>query len=229
MVSSITVQPPGVVFQLQFSDDGAIAGMDAATADARKVPSEATPQALGRRMFQKGLQTITWKADDADGDRLAYTLAYRRVGDATWRTLRSDWTDPILVWDTTTVADGHYILRVTASDAPSNTPDRALSGERESDPITVDNTPPVLTMTVSRQGAAVHLLVHVVDATSPIDKLEYSIGGGAWQLAYPVNGLADSPDERYDIPVSTEADLARMVVRATDALQNVATQPAPVR
>jgi hypothetical protein len=84
-------------------------------------------------------------------------------------------------------------------------------------------------MTVPRQGAAIHLLVHAVDATSPIDKLEYSISGGVWQLVYPVTGLADSPDERYDIPVATEADLTRMVVRATDALQNVATQPAPVR
>jgi hypothetical protein len=229
VVSSITVHPPGVVFQLQFSDDGAIAGMDSATADARKAPNEAPPPALGRRMFQKGLQTITWKADDADGDRIAYTVTYRRVGDATWHTLKADWADSILVWDTTTVADGHYVVRVTASDAPANTPDRALTGERDSDPITVDNTPPVLTMTVSRQGAAIHLLVHAVDATSPIDKLEYSISGGVWQLVYPVTGLADSPDERYDIPVATEADLTRMVVRATDALQNVATQPAPVR
>ena len=229
VVSSITVHPPGVVFQLQFSDDGAIAGMDTATADARKAPNEASSPALGRHMLQKGLQTLTWKADDADGDRMAYTVTYRRVGDATWHTLKADWTDSILVWDTTTVADGHYVVRVTASDAPANTPDRALTGERDSDPITVDNTPPVLTMTVSRQGAAIHLLVHAVDATSPIDKLEYSIGGGAWQLVYPVTGLADSPDERYDIPVVAEADLAKMVVRATDASQNVATQPAPVR
>jgi hypothetical protein len=229
VVSSITAHPPGVVFQLQFSDDGAIAGMDNATADARKAPSEAAPSVLGRRMFQKGLQTITWKADDADGDRMVYTVTYRRVGDATWHTLKADWTDSILVWDTTTVADGHYVVRVTASDAPANTPDRALTGEHDSDPITVDNTPPVMTMTVSRQGAAIHLLVHAVDATSPIDKVEYSIGGGAWQLVYPVTGLADSPDERYDILVATEADLARMVVRATDALQNVATQPTPVR
>jgi hypothetical protein len=229
VVSSITVHPPGVVFQLQFSDDGAIAGMDSATTEARKVPSDAPPPGLGRRMFQKGLQTIAWHADDADGDRMAYTVAYRRVGDTTWHALKTDWTDSILVWDTTTVADGHYIVRVTASDAPSNTPDRALTGERDSDPITIDNTPPVMTMTVSRQGPVVHLLVHVVDAISPIDRLEYSIGGGAWQLVYPATGLADSPDERYDIPVATEADLARMVVRATDTLQNVATQPAPIR
>jgi hypothetical protein len=230
VVSTITIHPPGVVFQRPYGDDTAIAGMDDATSDARKpAGSDSTTPALGRRMYQKSLQTIVWKADDADGDRLMYTLSYRRVGDSAWRTLKAEISDPIFVWDTTTVADGRYIIRVSASDAPTNAADRALVGERESDPITVDNTPPAMTMTVSRQGAATHLLVHVQDAQSPIDKLEYSIGGGRWQLVYPVDGLSDSPDERYDIAIASEADLPRMVLRATDALQNVATQAAPVR
>jgi hypothetical protein len=203
--------------------------MDDATADARR-PAGDAPQtpALGRRMYQKSLQTIQWKADDADGDRLSYTISYRRVGDAAWHTLKADWNDSLIVWDTTSVADGHYVVRVSASDAPSNAADRALAGDRESDPIVVDNTPPAITMTVSRQ-AGIHLLVHVLDAQSPIDRLEYSIGGGAWQLAYPTDGLADSPDERYDILVASDADLGRLVVRATDALQNAVTQAAPIR
>jgi hypothetical protein len=229
-VSSVTTYPPGVVFQRPFSDDGAIAGMDDATADARKVPGgDTSTPSLGRRMAQKGLQTIQWKAEDADGDRLNYTVSYRRVGDATWHPLRENSIDSILVWDTTTVADGRYIVRVSASDAPSNTADRALAGERDSDPITVDNTPPTITLSVSRQGATIHLLAHAVDATSAIDKLEYSIGGATWRLALPTDGLADSPDEHYDIVVASEADLARLVVRVTDTLGNVATQPAPIR
>src|SRR5262249_23386696 len=36
VVSSITIHPPGVVFQRPFGDDTAIAGLDDATADARK-------------------------------------------------------------------------------------------------------------------------------------------------------------------------------------------------
>src|SRR4029077_11564353 len=73
-VSSITTYPAGVVFQRQFSDDGAVAGMDDAPADARRAPSsDASTPSLGRRMLQKGLQTIAWKSDDADGDRLTYT------------------------------------------------------------------------------------------------------------------------------------------------------------
>src|SRR5439155_10997481 len=100
--------------------------------------------AVGRRMFQKGLQSIGWKAEDTDGDHLSYALTYRREGETSWHDLKSGLTDSIFVWDTTTVADGRYIIKVVASDEPSNTPDRMLIGDRESDPIEVDNTPPVI-------------------------------------------------------------------------------------
>jgi hypothetical protein len=229
-VASVTVHPPGVVFQRPYGgDDAAVAGMDDLTADARRPPGDPNapppqPPALGRRMFQKGLQTIAWKAEDADGDRLSYALSYRREGDTTWRDLKSGINDSIFVWDTTTVADGRYVVKITATDELSNTPDRALVGDRESDPIDVDNTPPVITTSITRTAAGARLSVRVHDASSPIQKVEYSLGGSAWKLIYPLDGLADSPDERYDIPLAAEADAGRVVVRATDAMQNVASQ-----
>jgi hypothetical protein len=231
-VTSVTTYPPGVVFQRPFSsDESAIAGMDDATADARRPPGDTgpTPATPSRRMFQKGLQTISWKGDDDDGDRLIYSLQYRREGESTWHELRSGLTDGIFVWDTASVADGRYIVKVLASDSPSNSSDRALVGERESDPIEVDNTPPTITTELVRQGTNLRIAVHVHDARSAILKVEYSLGGAAWQLIAPVDGLADSPDERYEIPVASEADVARVMIRATDALQNVAAQLATIR
>jgi sugar lactone lactonase YvrE len=232
-VSSITVHPAGVVFQRPYSsDDAAIAGLDESIAEARRPPTGtdqvATPPSvpLGRRMFQKGLQTIAWKAEDADGDRLSYTLSYRQEGDSAWHELKSGLNDAIFVWDTTAVADGRYVIRVVASDDPSNTPDRTLTGDRESDPIDVDNTPPVVTTEITRQPTGLRLIVRVHDAHSPIQKVEYSTGGAAWKLIYPVDGLADSPDERYEIPLANESDAARILIRATDAMQNVASQAA---
>jgi hypothetical protein len=56
--------------------------------------------------------------------------------------------------------------------------------------------------------------------------VEISTAGGPWQLLYPADGLADSPVERYELPLSAEADAARIMIRATDLLQNVVTEPA---
>lgn len=224
-VSTLTVHPAGVVFQRPFSgEEGAIAGLDDVVADARRPPGDTpAPPPPGRRMYQKGLQTFAWKAEDTDGDRLIYSLQYRREGETTWRDLRSGLSDPLFVWDTTSVADGRYLIRVRASDGPANPADRLLVGERESDPFDIDNTPPQISIEVSRQGSAARLIVRVRDAQSPIQKLEYALTGSAWTVAYPVDGLSDSLEERYEIALPADADPTRVVLRATDLLQNVAT------
>ena len=231
-VSSVTVHPPGVVFQRPFSsEDGAIAGLDDTVAEARRPPGDTAPPtpSPGRRMFQKGLQTLAWKAEDDDGDRLSYRLEYRREGETTWHELKADVPGAIYVWDTTAVADGRYVVRVGASDAPSNAADRALTGTRESEIVEVDNTPPTITTEVVRTAGAARLVVRVRDAQTPISKVEYSIGSGAWKLVYPVDGVADSPEERYEIPLANDADAARIIVRAIDLWQNVTSQPAAAK
>ena len=225
VVTSLTVHPAGIVFQRPFSsEDGAIAGLDDATADARRPAGDPPPPATpGRRMYQKGLQTFAWKAEDADADRLIYSVQYRREGETTWRDLKSGLSDALFVWDTTSVADGRYLIRVRATDSPTNSVERVLSGERESDPFEIDNTPPQLTIESSRQGNATRLTVRVRDTQSPILKLEYSTAGGNWQVAYPVDGLSDSLDERYEITVPGDVVLANVVLRVTDVMQNVSS------
>ena len=131
-VTSITVHPPGAVFQRPFSTgDMEIAGFEDNTSDGRQptqsssssttAPTPTTP-ALGRRTYQKGLQTFVWKADDQNDDRLQYDVFYRREGETSWKVLKRGLWDPITVWDTTSVPDGTYMLKVAASDAPSNSP-----------------------------------------------------------------------------------------------------------
>ncbi len=228
-ISELTVHPPGVVFQRPFSnEDGAIAGLDELSAISRRPPGETGPTAPppGRRMFQRGLQTLAWRAQDSDGDRLTYTLSYRRDGEQTWRELRSGLLDTIFVWDTTTVADGRYVVRLNASDELSNAADQALIGRLESDALTVDNTPPAVTVTTTRTGEAVRLQIEARDAQSPLLKLEYSVGGAPWQVVHPTDGLADSPVERYSVDLAAGQDPRLVMVRATDRWQNVTSVPA---
>lgn len=219
-VTEITLHPAGVVFQRPFSsDEGAIAGLDDAVADSRRPPgSEVTnPPSLGRRMFQRGLRTFQWKAEDADTDRLTYDLHYRREGETTWRALRTALADPLFVWDTTSVADGRYFVRVTASDAPTNTQDRVLTGQRESDAVDVDNTAPEITTTVT----GLRVEIRVTDGHSGVHQVDYAIGGQPWQMLRPVDGLADSREERYELTLPSADVAGQVVIRATDVMQNV--------
>ena len=150
VVRSITVHPPGIVFQKPFSTgDPELAGFDDQSTPERKLAAaaSATPgnaSALGRRTYQKGLQTLAWKADDENDDDLVYDVLYRREGETAWKTLRKATSDTILVWDTTTVPNGTYFVRIVASDAPSNPLGTALAGELDSVEFEVDNTAPTI-------------------------------------------------------------------------------------
>ena len=221
-VDSVTVHPPGVVFQRPFpTGDPELAGIDPTVADPRP-PAPGTPtaaQTLGRRTFQKSLQTFVWSARDADGDRLQYTLAYRREGERTWTPLKSGLSDDVFTWDTTTVPDGTYLVKVTASDASANAPTLALQGERESQTFEVDNTSPAVEVAA---GAGTTVRFTVRDGHSPIQRVEYASTTDRWRLAYPVDGLLDSREERFELTLEAGAT-GRVVVRATDALGNVAT------
>ena len=76
-VRSITVHPPGIVFQKPFTTgEPELAGFDDQTTPERKLAaaaaarSRARSSALGRRTYQKGLQTLVWRADDENDDDL---------------------------------------------------------------------------------------------------------------------------------------------------------------
>ena len=130
------------------------------------------------------------------------------------------------MWDTTAVADGRYVLRVGASDSPTNAADRALSARRDSDPIDVDNTPPAITTEIARQGGASRARrARARRVRARFRSSSTRSAAAPWQLVYPADGLADSPEERYEIPLANDADAARIVVRATDLLQNVTAAP----
>jgi hypothetical protein len=222
-VESITVHPPGVVFQRPFpTGEPELAGFDANLTDGRPQSpggSSLSSPTLGRRAFQKSLQTFVWQARDADNDRLQYDVLYRLEGETTWMALKRGLVDEIYTWDTTSVPDGTYIVKIVASDAPANAPTVALTGERESTTFDVDNTPATITIG-ERMGQVLQFTVR--DTQSAIRSVEYSQNAGRWKLAYPVDGLLDSREERFELPL--EAGTAGAVVlRVTDALGNLAT------
>jgi YD repeat-containing protein len=240
VVTSITVHPPGTVFQRPFSTgELELAGFEDNTSDGRNpaqpnpsagsTPSPSAP-ALGRKVYQKGLQTFVWKAEDDNDDRLQYDVSYRREGDTAWKPLKRGLWDPIVVWDTTSVPDGTYYVKVTATDSPSNSPATALVGEFESVSFDIDNTPPVVEVqSATRAGARATVKFVVRDEQSAVLRVEYSLDASRWRVAYPVDGIPDSRREEFDVSLD-DAEAARsIIIRVTDAMNNVATAVAEIK
>jgi hypothetical protein len=234
-VLSITVHPPGTVFQRPFSTgELEIAGFEDNTSDNRPLsqsqataagaPSSLPSPALGRRIYQKGLQTLVWKAEDSNDDRLQFDVLYRREGETAWKVLKRGLWDPIIVWDTTSVPDGTYLVKVEATDAPSNSPATALVGEMESLTFDIDNTPPVIDLQPAvRTGTRTTLTFVVRDAQSAVQRVEYSLDASRWRVLYPKDGIPDSRREEFEVVLDEREPGRNVIIRATDAMNNVAT------
>ena len=229
-VRTITVHPAGIVFQKPFTTgDPELAGFDDQSTPERKLAAAASAQtgsssSLGRRTYQKGLQTLAWKADDENEDDLVYDVQFRREGEAAWKTLRKGISDTILVWDTTTVPNGTYFVKVVASDAPSNPMGTALAGELDSTAFEVDNTAPSIVVgTVRVAGGRTIIPFDVKDDHSPIQRVEFSQDGQRWRGVFPVDGIADSREEHYELAIDGELGERGLTLRASDSMNNLAT------
>jgi hypothetical protein len=229
-VASITVHPPGVVFQKPFSSgETEIAGfsedtMERRIASAANSSSTASGPPLGRRTYQKGLQTLIWKADDQNGDDLVYDVFYRREGEVSWKLLKDGLTDTILVWDTASAPNGSYVVKIVASDHKANPPDTALRGERESTSFEVDNTAPIVSLGDARRESG-RLIVpfEVHDADTVITRVEYSVDSQPWQSVFPQDGILDARREQFTLRLDAALAGRTLVVRGTDAMNNVGT------
>ncbi|HJU44310.1 MAG TPA: hypothetical protein VJ691_15900 [Vicinamibacterales bacterium] len=234
-VLSITVHPPGVVFQKPFSSgETEIAGLDEEAQERRaaatNTPGGSGAPALGRRIFQKGLQTFAWKAEDDNNDELSYDVFYRREGDSSWRLLKSDLRDILLVWDTRSVPNGTYVLKVHASDRRSNPSDTALAGELESNSFEIDNVAPTVQIgTLRRDGARFLVPADIRDGDSAIARVEFSLDAQRWQTAFPRDGILDARQESFELRLEGDAAGRTLVIRATDALGNIGTGQVQVR
>ena len=230
-ITRLTVHDPGVVFQRPFSSgDPPIAGLDDETeprsGNGTDPNAESQQTTLGRRVYRKGLQTFVWTARDPNADRLQFEVLYRSETDTTWHSLRDELNASIFTWDTSSTPDGTYMVRVVASDTSSNTPGSALMGAVESTPFDIDNSAPRIAMEPARRATDGSVVPFTVtDSHSPVQHVEYSLDTEIWQVVYPVDGIPDSREERFEVRLGP-ADTARLIIRATDAMNNTATAAA---
>jgi hypothetical protein len=175
-------------------------------------------------VYQRGLQTVVWRAVDANDDDLLYEVRYRREGETGWKSLKTDIQEPIFVWDTTSVPNGTYVVKVMASDKASNTPGAALEGELESSAFDIDNAPPSIAVTSARVvNGRTTIQFDVRDDWSTISKVEYSLDAQRWQVVYPRDGIFDGRDEQFELTLAADETARGLIIRAYDAKNNSAT------
>jgi hypothetical protein len=238
VIDGIAVQDPGVRAQATT----VISAGQNPTVTLKIPPAPATPnvfiaQSTPARFEQppqgyreKGYQSVLWSAHDDNDDDLRYAIYYRGENEKEWKLLKDKLDQKFYAFDTTTLPDGAYYLKIVASDAPSNPPQLALETSRESDRFEVDNTPPTIERLEANQarvcaGPCADLLLVTFDArdsASGIDHAQYSLDGGDWLLLSPEGNVSDNPAQHYQITLGKPTPGEHTVaVRAYDRFDNV--------
>jgi WD40 repeat protein len=185
---------------------------------ARPLKIEAPPQGFE----EKGWASVLWSAHDDNDDDLVYTIYYHGEGEKNWRLLKDKLTQRYYSWDTTTMPDGAYYLKIVASDSPSNPADQALTNERESDRFEIENTPPrVENLRADASSPVVRVTFDGTSSASTISKAQYSVDAGDWTILFPNGLLSDAPKESYEISLNgLSAGEHTVAVQISDRFDN---------
>ena len=236
VIDGIALQEPGTRAQTQVVITGQ------ATSVSLKQPTGPNPSGTvittttkfdqqPQGIYQKGYAAVLWTAHDDNDDDLRYAVYFRGENQHDWLLLKDNLDQKYYSWDATAMPDGAYYLKIVASDSPSNPPNATLKTERESERFEIDNTPPVIQklegsaagMNADRSmGVAYNFQFTAMDATSGIEKAQYSVDGGDWILLAPAQGISDSKTESYTFTVrGLTPGEHTIAVRAYDRFDNV--------
>ena len=170
-----------------------------------------------------GQFNITYKAEDDNKDTLIYKIEFRKLGRANWIKLEDEFEKPKFEWDTKTIEDGRYEVRVTAGDQRSNTTTTKLTGSRISDPFVVDNTAPVIESSDLRTGGSeVTMNLEINDEFTAIGKVSYTVDSNAdWVAALPDDMVYDTTTEFFSIVIEDlEPGEHVIALKVADDLEN---------
>ena len=189
---------------------------DAAASSSSGTATQTLPRAYSQQI------TVSWQADDPDGDRLLYSLYFRGEDETQWLPLKLDTHDNSVTFDGDILADGKYYFRVLASDRESNPPPSAREAQLTSAPVLIDNTPPQIAIgQVRYSNGAAHVEFEAVDAASALRRCEYSLDAVGWVPVQAADGVIDSPREQFVLDLTGLAPGEHLlVIRAADSAGN---------
>lgn len=178
-------------------------------------------------VWARGLRSLQWRASDPNGDALKFRVEIRREDGGAWVEIGKDLEASQFTWNTNTLPDGRYRLRVTATDRDANPLGEERTGEITSEPFAIDNTAPVVSELVG-DGARIRGVAE--DAASPVARLDVAVDDGEWRAVAPEGGFGDSPRAPFAFTLPNLAAGEHLVsVRAVDLAGNAATRAISVK
>jgi outer membrane protein assembly factor BamB len=168
---------------------------------------------------------VKWMAHDPNNDPMTFEVFYRDFGAKKWIRLVKDLAEPYYIWDTRTVPDGKYEMRVLARDNKTNPPGTDLSSARIADVMLVDNTPPNVTIdSVEPKGSkSVRISMTCTDALSRIAEATYNVDSDEkWIPLAADDGIFDSPKEAVTFTVDDlDTGEHRIALKVADERGNI--------
>lgn len=173
---------------------------------------------------KQGKINIRWEVTDPNDDEMNYVVQVRKDGWPAWIALtESPVAEKSYAWDASAFPSGRYQIKLIAGDRPSNSPEEALSRERESASFLVDHDSPKLAIAADGRKATITL----GDDLTRLVKAEYAVDGGPWSSIFPEDGLFDSTSEKASLNLpDLKPGVHLLMVRATDAAGNVGSADA---
>jgi hypothetical protein len=212
-IETLTLQSPGVMYTpppvsemmpQPIPSFPTMSGTGSAAAQqpqrqARRAPSPIPP----RQMMREGYRTVTWTARDPNDDDLLFSLFIRGEGEKEWRLLKEKIEDSFYSWNTHSMPDGSYFIKLIVSDERSNPPELSEHAERVTERFDIDNTPPTITGMTSESlgGGRVRLRFTATDASTAISEAFCTTDNGDPRPILSADGILDSESESFDITV----------------------------
>lgn len=174
-------------------------------------------------------QSIKWTASDPDKDTLITEIYDSADSGKTWILLATVDKDSTYNWNTSSVKDGSYLIKVAVSDKRSN-PEDPQSTEKISNPVVVCNQVPKIYLAVKNNpeisaDKRICLRETAVSSLIPIVGVEWQADSSGWNAAKAESGMFDSPREVFTLTTnSLSSGNHEVQIRVLDAAGNTATE-----
>jgi hypothetical protein len=214
---------PNEVFLKLPDQEDVILGVEKTLAEPMAKKDDLKVNFPAKKAERKGFQTVVWDAADENGDDLNYTISMRKEGETEWRVLQDGWSETLYSFDTLSFPDGTYVIKITASDSPSNPVGLDLKSEKVSPPVVIDNSLPVIkNFAATKNGSLLDVAFLTEDAYSYIEEVKVLVRPGEWQVVFPVDGICDSRSEAFKFSVKLPANAENLItVRVKDSYGNI--------